>query len=145
MSNQPSSGGLLGWLTGGSSRSSPPLHFPLPGVSLPPALPDYIQPEPTKITTLPNGLKIASQSSAVMEMFLLCIATMCVIFPVKWNDSVTKLSVGLCWLLTRILLLQSDCMWTLVQSMRHQYHLVPRTFWSVWPSRLQEIVATCAS
>ncbi|GMN50663.1 hypothetical protein TIFTF001_019822 [Ficus carica] len=64
--NQSSSafGGLFGWLTGGSSRSSTPLDFPLPGVNLPPALPDYVEPDTTKITTLPNGLKIASQASA---------------------------------------------------------------------------------
>ncbi|KAJ8479633.1 hypothetical protein OPV22_023360 [Ensete ventricosum] len=57
-----SSGGFFGWLTGGSS-SQLPLDFPLPGVSLPPPLPDFVGPARTKITTLPNGLKIASEMS----------------------------------------------------------------------------------
>ncbi|XP_044472123.1 mitochondrial-processing peptidase subunit alpha-like [Mangifera indica] len=58
-----SSGGLFGWLTGLRSNSTPPLDFPLPGVSLPPSLPDYVEPAKTKITTLPNGVKIASEAS----------------------------------------------------------------------------------
>ncbi|KAJ0090524.1 hypothetical protein Patl1_13388 [Pistacia atlantica] len=58
-----SSGGLFSWLTGERSKSSPPLDFPLPGVSLPPSLPDYVEPAKTKITTLPNGVKIASETS----------------------------------------------------------------------------------
>ncbi|KAK8545227.1 hypothetical protein V6N12_026065 [Hibiscus sabdariffa] len=59
-----SSGGLLSWFTGGQSQSIPPLDFPLPGVSLPSSLPDHVEPGKTKITTLKNGLKIASQTSA---------------------------------------------------------------------------------
>ncbi|PON62486.1 Coenzyme PQQ biosynthesis protein [Parasponia andersonii] len=64
--NQSSSpsGGLFGWLFGGSSRILPPLDFPLPGVNLPPSLPDHVQQDSTKLTTLPNGVKIASQISA---------------------------------------------------------------------------------
>lgn len=58
-----SSGGLFSWLTGGQSNSSPPLDFPLPGVSLPPSLPDYVEPGKTKITALPNGVIIASEIS----------------------------------------------------------------------------------
>ena len=57
--------GLFGWLTGGRSRSMPPLDFPLQGVKFPPALPDYVQPEKPKITTLPNGVKVASMKSEV--------------------------------------------------------------------------------
>ncbi|CAD5188342.1 unnamed protein product [Musa acuminata subsp. malaccensis] len=60
---QRSSGGFFSWLTGGSSSQLPPLDFPLPGVSLPPPLPDFVEPGKTKITTLPNGLKIASETS----------------------------------------------------------------------------------
>ncbi|VVA10438.1 PREDICTED: mitochondrial-processing peptidase [Prunus dulcis] len=56
-------GVLFGWLTGGKSRSMPPLDFPLSGIKLPPALPDYVQPVEPKITTLPNGVKIASLKS----------------------------------------------------------------------------------
>ncbi|CAM8936226.1 unnamed protein product [Rhodiola kirilowii] len=57
-------GGILSWLTGGGSSSSPSLDFPLPGVVLPPPLPDYVEPGKTKITTLSNGVKIASETSA---------------------------------------------------------------------------------
>ncbi|OMO91551.1 hypothetical protein COLO4_18276 [Corchorus olitorius] len=59
-----SSGGFFGWLLGRQSTSIPPLDFPLPGVGLPPSLPDYVEPGKTKITTLPNGIKIASETSA---------------------------------------------------------------------------------
>ncbi|XVF88661.1 hypothetical protein PTKIN_Ptkin19aG0068400 [Pterospermum kingtungense] len=63
-STSSSSGGFLSWLTGGGSKSLPPLNFPLPGVALPPSLPDYVEPGKTRITTLPNGLRIASETSA---------------------------------------------------------------------------------
>ncbi|KAK1417376.1 hypothetical protein QVD17_26503 [Tagetes erecta] len=59
-----SSGGILSWFTGGSASTSPPLDFPLKGIELPPSLPDHIEPGKTKITTLPNGIKIASETSA---------------------------------------------------------------------------------
>uniref|UniRef100_A0A0D6R6V3 Uncharacterized protein n=1 Tax=Araucaria cunninghamii TaxID=56994 RepID=A0A0D6R6V3_ARACU len=59
-----SSGGLFSWLTGNKSSGLPPLDFPLPGVKLPAPLPDYIEPTKTNITTLPNGLKVASESSS---------------------------------------------------------------------------------
>ncbi|KAJ4960764.1 hypothetical protein NE237_020674 [Protea cynaroides] len=58
-----SSGGLFSWLTGERSTTLPPLDFPLPGVTLPPALPDFVEPGQTKITTLPNGARIASETS----------------------------------------------------------------------------------
>ncbi|NP_001274924.1 mitochondrial-processing peptidase subunit alpha-like [Solanum tuberosum] len=58
------SGGLFSWLTGGGSDSLPPLDFPLKDIQLPPPLPDYVEPGKTKITTLTNGLKIASEISA---------------------------------------------------------------------------------
>lgn len=64
-STSSSSGGLFSWLTGERSSSSPSLDFPLPGVSLPPSLPDYVEPGKTKISTLPNGVKIASETSVV--------------------------------------------------------------------------------
>ncbi|KAG5030120.1 hypothetical protein JHK87_013634 [Glycine soja] len=56
-------GGLFGWLTGDRTSSLPSLGFPLPGVTLPPPLPDYVAPGKTIITTLPNGLKVASETS----------------------------------------------------------------------------------
>ncbi|GAA0164564.1 metalloprotease [Lithospermum erythrorhizon] len=58
-----SAGGLFSWLADGVSSSLPPLHVPLKDIALPPPLPDRVEPGNTKITTLPNGLKIASQSS----------------------------------------------------------------------------------
>ncbi|GMH14244.1 hypothetical protein Nepgr_016085 [Nepenthes gracilis] len=61
--DSPSGGGLFSWLTGEKSNSLPPLEFPIEGVNLPPPLPDYIVPSNTKITTLPNGVKIASEMS----------------------------------------------------------------------------------
>ncbi|PIA42896.1 hypothetical protein AQUCO_02000386v1 [Aquilegia coerulea] len=50
---------IFGTFTG----SIPPLDTPLPGVNILPPLPDYVEPGKTKITTLPNGVKIASESS----------------------------------------------------------------------------------
>ncbi|KAL0308548.1 UNVERIFIED_CONTAM: Mitochondrial-processing peptidase subunit alpha [Sesamum radiatum] len=64
IATKSSSGGLFGWLTGEKSSSLPPLDFPLKDVVLPPPLPDYVEPGKTKITTLPNGLKVASEPSA---------------------------------------------------------------------------------
>ncbi|XAR53401.1 Ubiquinol--cytochrome-c reductase [Bertholletia excelsa] len=58
-----SSGGFFSWLTGENSSSLPPLEVPLQGVTLPPPLPDHVEPGKTKITTLPNGVKIASETS----------------------------------------------------------------------------------
>ncbi|KAI3524678.1 hypothetical protein L1887_03341 [Cichorium endivia] len=58
-----SSGGLFSWFTGGSGSSSPPLDFPLKGIELPPYLPDHVEQGKTRITTLPNGIKIASETS----------------------------------------------------------------------------------
>ncbi|KAF0927294.1 hypothetical protein E2562_031497 [Oryza meyeriana var. granulata] len=60
-----SSGGLFGCFLGGSSSQLPPLDVPLPGITLPPPLPDFVEPSKTKITTLPNGIKIASVSSPI--------------------------------------------------------------------------------
>lgn len=75
-----SSGGFFGWLTGERSNPLPPLGSPLPGVSLPPPLPDYVEPGKTKITTLPNGVKIASETSAVRLSFLV-LATYSTVHP----------------------------------------------------------------
>ncbi|XP_062156627.1 mitochondrial-processing peptidase subunit alpha [Alnus glutinosa] len=60
---KPSSGGFFSWLTGERTSTLPPLEIPLAGVTLPPPLPDYVEPSKTKITTLPNGVKIASETS----------------------------------------------------------------------------------
>ncbi|EXB74600.1 Mitochondrial-processing peptidase subunit alpha [Morus notabilis] len=63
VATRPTSGGFFSWLTGERSSSLPPLEIPLAGVNLLPPLPDYVEPSKTKITTLPNGVKIASQTS----------------------------------------------------------------------------------
>ncbi|ERN16185.1 hypothetical protein AMTR_s00030p00236070, partial [Amborella trichopoda] len=47
----------------GYGKIIPPLSQPLPGLKLPPCLPDHVEECLTRITTLPNGLKIASQES----------------------------------------------------------------------------------
>ncbi|XP_020573355.1 mitochondrial-processing peptidase subunit alpha-like [Phalaenopsis equestris] len=41
----------------------PSLSHPLPGIKLSPCLPDFVEQNPTMITTLPNGLKIASEDA----------------------------------------------------------------------------------
>jgi processing peptidase subunit alpha len=61
-----SSGGLFSWLLGGSSSKLPPLDVPLPGITVLPPLPDFVERSKTKITTLPNGIKIASETSPVL-------------------------------------------------------------------------------
>uniref|UniRef100_A0ACD5TEX6 Uncharacterized protein n=1 Tax=Avena sativa TaxID=4498 RepID=A0ACD5TEX6_AVESA len=60
---QQSSGGLFSWLLGGSPSKLPPLDVPLPGITIPPPVPDFVERSKTKITTLPNGVKIASETS----------------------------------------------------------------------------------
>lgn len=65
VSRSSSAGGLFSWLTGERSIALPPLDFPLENVSVPPSLPDYVEPRKTKITTLANGVKIASETSSV--------------------------------------------------------------------------------
>ncbi|PON54492.1 Coenzyme PQQ biosynthesis protein [Parasponia andersonii] len=63
VSTRPNSGGFFSWLTGERSSSLPPLEIPLAGVNSPPSLPDYVKPSKTIITTLANGVKIASEIS----------------------------------------------------------------------------------
>ncbi|CAA2980922.1 mitochondrial-processing peptidase subunit alpha [Olea europaea subsp. europaea] len=62
VATKSTSGSFFSWLTGERS-SSVPLDFPLKDIALPPPLPDYVEPGKTRITTLPNGLKIASETS----------------------------------------------------------------------------------
>ena len=65
-----SSPGFFSWLSGGSSSSLNSLDMPLQGVSLPPPLADLVEPSKLKITTLPNGLKIASEMSPVSKSYV---------------------------------------------------------------------------
>lgn len=62
VATETSSPGLFSWLTGGQANSLPSLSFPLPGVSLPPPLPDYIEPSKVKSKTLENGVRIVSEA-----------------------------------------------------------------------------------
>lgn len=64
VATQPTKGGFLAWLLGEKPASKvPPLFEPLPGIKIPTPLPDFVAPAPTKITTLANGLKIASEET----------------------------------------------------------------------------------
>ena len=69
-SSSSSSPGFFSWLSGGSSSSLNSLDMPLQGVSLPPPLADLVEPSKLKITTLPNGLKIASEMSPVSKAYV---------------------------------------------------------------------------
>ncbi|KAH9714030.1 mitochondrial processing peptidase [Citrus sinensis] len=60
---RPSSPGFFSWLTGEQSSSLPSLDTPLEGVSFPPSLPDFVEPGKVKVTTLENGIRIASETS----------------------------------------------------------------------------------
>ncbi|KAM6585208.1 hypothetical protein CsatB_012210 [Cannabis sativa] len=79
VATRPTSGGFFSWLTGERSGSLPPLEIPLAGVNLPPPVPDYVEPSKTKITTLSNGVKIASETStnpaASIGLYLDCGST----------------------------------------------------------------------
>ncbi|KAG1369725.1 mitochondrial-processing peptidase subunit alpha [Cocos nucifera] len=57
------SDGPLSLSEGSYVKHFPPLFHPLSGLKLPPCLPDSMERYPTKITTLPNGLKIASEDA----------------------------------------------------------------------------------
>ena len=72
-----SSGGFWTWLTGACSNTLPAPDFTLPGVTVPPPLADDVEPGRTRITTLPNGLKIASRKTAVCGVYF------CAQFPVS--------------------------------------------------------------
>ncbi|URE27968.1 Insulinase (Peptidase family M16) [Musa troglodytarum] len=45
------------------TKCIPPLFHPLPGLKLPICLPDSAERNPTKVTTLPNGLRVASEDA----------------------------------------------------------------------------------
>lgn len=59
----PQQSGLLAWLAGDQPSKLPGLYEPLQGVRIPAALSDDIKPGQTKITTLKNGVKVASEDS----------------------------------------------------------------------------------
>ncbi|KAH7833371.1 hypothetical protein Vadar_005627 [Vaccinium darrowii] len=68
----------------GSRLALSSLDTPLAAVSVLPPLPDYAEPAKTKITTLPNGIKIASETSLVCLPLLVIIA----IFVVFIQDAI---------------------------------------------------------
>ncbi|XP_024314654.1 ABC transporter D family member 1 [Brachypodium distachyon] len=50
------------WLSGAAAAArSTSLLRPLPGLELPPSLPDQLHRLPTRVTTLPNGVRVASE------------------------------------------------------------------------------------
>eukprot|EP00250_Pteridium_aquilinum_P022652 c2550_g1_i1 orf=435-1967(-) len=62
---QVTKGGILAWLLGEKPASKfPPLFEAVPGVKLPPVLSDDLTPAPTEVSTLSNGLKVASENTA---------------------------------------------------------------------------------
>ncbi|KAJ7548996.1 hypothetical protein O6H91_07G035900 [Diphasiastrum complanatum] len=64
VATQPPSGGFLSWLLGDKPAVKvPPLHEPLEGVKVPSPLPDFVKPAETKLSVLPNGLKVASENT----------------------------------------------------------------------------------
>lgn len=55
------------WLSGATSAArDTSLLRPLPGLQLPPCLPDQLDRHPTHITTLPNGVRVASEDLPVL-------------------------------------------------------------------------------
>lgn len=75
--SQRSSGGFWSWLTGARSNTLPPPDFTLPGVTIPPPLPDHVEAGKTRITTLPSGVKIASETSAVCAPYFYNLVVSC--------------------------------------------------------------------
>ncbi|RZC68558.1 hypothetical protein C5167_031797 [Papaver somniferum] len=61
-----SSGTLFNCLAGENSKTLPPLNIPLPGIINSTPLPDFVRPSKTKMTMLPNGVRIASQASSAL-------------------------------------------------------------------------------
>ncbi|KAK1576218.1 hypothetical protein Q3G72_011979 [Acer saccharum] len=86
VASRPSSPGFFRWLTGERTSSFPSLDTPLEGVSLPPSLPDFVQPGKFKFTTLDNGIRIASETSVVcVDSCNLCM--FCIIEHVVFMES----------------------------------------------------------
>lgn len=122
------SGGLFSWLTGGGSDSLPPLGFPLKDVQLPPSLPDYVEPGKTKITTLTNGLKIVSETSAVRPILTFFSGrSIRLIISVNLNRFQ--------FMEFRALLPLLVYMSILAQFTKHQLLMEPHTSWNGWPSK----------
>lgn len=63
--SRTSSPGFFSWLTGERASSLPPLEVPLEGVSLPPSLPDFVEPGKVQSKILENGVTIVSEASLV--------------------------------------------------------------------------------
>ena len=58
------------WLSGAAASAAArttSLLRPLPGLDLPPCLPDKLARLPTRITTLPNGVRVASEDVPVLD------------------------------------------------------------------------------
>ncbi|KAG9455021.1 hypothetical protein H6P81_007925 [Aristolochia fimbriata] len=77
------------------AKRFPPLSSPLLNLNLPPYLPDNADPFPTKVTELPNGLKIATQDSLGPAA---CIG----IFVDSGSIYETEQSIGATYLLERM-------------------------------------------
>ena len=66
---QQHSGGLFSKLFGTPQRTTTPLTEPLPGLQYPAPATQPTSPPETKVTTLPNGLRIASEDTPVSLLF----------------------------------------------------------------------------
>ncbi|KAH7416340.1 hypothetical protein KP509_14G086800 [Ceratopteris richardii] len=63
LASEVNKGGFFSWLLGDKpSTKLPPLFEAVPGIQTPPVLPDDVTASPTEVTTLQNGLKIASEN-----------------------------------------------------------------------------------
>ncbi|XP_050234497.1 mitochondrial-processing peptidase subunit alpha [Mercurialis annua] len=69
-SRTSSSPGFFSWLTGEKSSSLPSLSSPLVDVTLPPVLPDYVEPSKVKSKTLENGMRIVSEATPNPAAFI---------------------------------------------------------------------------
>ena len=69
------------------ARDNSLLH-PLPGLDLPPPLPDNLGRSPTRVTTLPNGIRVATEDVPVMLQGTSAV-------PPPFSFSVFQLQLGL--------------------------------------------------
>jgi hypothetical protein len=105
------------------------LDAPLPGVSLPATLPDHVEPGKTKITTLPNGVKIASETSPVRLLFFFFLGELYVRLALPSHDYFTQFIVSNCVLKSLMLLEKTVGLGgDLLSSMRKWMQI----FWTGW-------------
>lgn len=129
----PPSGGLLSRLLGDTpSNVLPPLYEPLVGVRHPEPLSDASKASETKLTTLQNGLRIASEDTPVFlhpHLLSLYGRITCIFL---------RLNLAHC----RGLLPLWESMLTVVVFMKLRMIVEPPTCWSEWHSKAPKIGLT---